>query len=172
MLKVIQKKDIEEIRVQEKSLMPEGFGNNMKIQEFRDLVRYVMANPFITEVEVQSGTRRSGRSWACPAGFRFRTARMRWSFGAMVTAPEAMKTKLFVGSHNDFQVKLNGSLMEGKERVGIAAQPDQVGIDVDLVKGENAIEIRIKSTGNREAILFAFARSRSEVCGYPEPKKK
>ncbi len=51
-LKTIQKKDVEEIRIQEKSLMPEGFGSNIKIEEFRDLIRYTMANPFITDVAV------------------------------------------------------------------------------------------------------------------------
>ncbi len=48
-LKTIQKKDIDgKVQVQEKSLMPEGLANNMTVQDFRDLVRYVMAHPFVT----------------------------------------------------------------------------------------------------------------------------
>jgi putative heme-binding domain-containing protein len=44
--------DIEEMKTEPKSLMPEGLANNMTPQDFRDLVRYLMANPFITEVQV------------------------------------------------------------------------------------------------------------------------
>src|SRR5262249_12862595 len=50
--KVLQKKDVEEVAVQPKSVMPEGLANNMTVQDFRDLVRYVMANPFLTDVAV------------------------------------------------------------------------------------------------------------------------
>ncbi|HEV2948404.1 MAG TPA: PVC-type heme-binding CxxCH protein, partial [Gemmataceae bacterium] len=48
-IKVILKKDIEQMSVQAKSLMPEGLSKNMSVQDFRDLVRYLMANPFLTE---------------------------------------------------------------------------------------------------------------------------
>ncbi|HMC66773.1 MAG TPA: c-type cytochrome, partial [Gemmataceae bacterium] len=51
-LKTIPKKDIDEIMVQEKSIMPEGLANNMSVQDFRDLIRYVMAHPFLTDVAV------------------------------------------------------------------------------------------------------------------------
>src|SRR5207245_776096 len=51
-LKVLQRKDIDEITVQEKSLMPEGLNNNLSAGDFRDLIRYVMVNPFLTEVAV------------------------------------------------------------------------------------------------------------------------
>src|SRR5262249_45372693 len=51
-LKVIERKNIEELAVQEKSLMPEGLNNTMSAQDFRDLLRYLMANPFLTDVAV------------------------------------------------------------------------------------------------------------------------
>src|SRR5262249_38117429 len=52
-VKVIQRKDIEgKIKVQEVSLMPEGLANNMSVRDFRDLIRYMMAHPFLTEVAV------------------------------------------------------------------------------------------------------------------------
>src|SRR5205085_7408971 len=51
-LKVILRKDIDEITVQEKSLMPEGLNKNLTEQDFRDLIRYLMANPFLTDVAV------------------------------------------------------------------------------------------------------------------------
>src|SRR5262249_35859161 len=49
-LKVIAKKEVDEITVQPKSVMPEGLSNNMTVQDFPDLVRYLMANSFLTEV--------------------------------------------------------------------------------------------------------------------------
>src|SRR5207302_4567985 len=54
-LKVIQRKDIDELTVQEKSLMPEGLNNNMSPGDFRDLIRYMMVNPFLTDVAVTRG---------------------------------------------------------------------------------------------------------------------
>ncbi len=52
-LKKIKKEDLNgPIQVSEKSLMPEGLGYNMTAQDFRDLVRYLMANPFLTDVTV------------------------------------------------------------------------------------------------------------------------
>src|SRR5262249_22612496 len=44
--KVIPKREIESHTVQEKSMMPEGLTAGMTPQDFRDLIRYVMANPF------------------------------------------------------------------------------------------------------------------------------
>ncbi len=43
--KVIQKKDVEELTVQQKSVMPEGLAGAMSVQDFRDLIRYVWSTP-------------------------------------------------------------------------------------------------------------------------------
>ena len=52
-LKKIKKEDLNgQVQISEKSLMPEGLGYNMTAQDFRDLVRYLMAHPFITDVTV------------------------------------------------------------------------------------------------------------------------
>src|SRR5262249_15968533 len=57
----IQKKDIAgKVQVLERSVMPEGLDKNMTVQAFRDLVRYVMANPFLTEVSVAGPFASSG----------------------------------------------------------------------------------------------------------------
>jgi putative heme-binding domain-containing protein len=54
-LKVIQRKDIEgKVLVAPKSMMPEGLDKNMTVQDFRDLVRYLMLDPFLTNVLVSS----------------------------------------------------------------------------------------------------------------------
>src|SRR5207253_279102 len=51
-LKVIAKKDVDDITVSQKSVMPEGLAGGMKPGEFRDLVRYLMAHPFLTQVGI------------------------------------------------------------------------------------------------------------------------
>src|SRR5262249_35105922 len=50
--KVIPKKDIEELTVGEKSVMPEGLAGTISVQDFRDLIRYTMAHPFLSDVAI------------------------------------------------------------------------------------------------------------------------
>ena len=75
-LKVIQKKDIEgKIVVQDKSMMPEGLANNMTPQEFRDLIRYLMAHPFLTDVALS----RVENSKTIDPAQPFNAANVKWS---------------------------------------------------------------------------------------------
>src|SRR5205823_15008921 len=48
-VKVIPRKEVESVEVSDRSVMPEGLANAMRAQDFRDLVRYLMANPFVSE---------------------------------------------------------------------------------------------------------------------------
>ncbi len=173
-LKVIPKNDIESIKVQEKSLMPEGFGSNIKIQEFRDLIRYVMKNPFIAEVEVATireeplGTPVVSRPVVGVPG-RIPIPAGEWGvrISTMANAAEAMKTKLLVGIRNDFIVTINGRTYAGQGS-GVAAQPDQVAIDVELPKGESTIRIGFNSKGKGEAVYARFVDPDRKL-RYPEP---
>jgi putative membrane-bound dehydrogenase-like protein len=172
-LKIIPRKDIEELTVQEKSLMPEGLSNNMSPQDFRDLIRYVMANPFLTEVAVA----------ACPASAinlanPLHSDKASWSWpnvgppgriplpappserpsvacvAAEVTAPAPMRTTLQLGAAHPVQVWLNGkSVYQGTPGKG-SAQPDQLGAEVELQKGVNwlVFEVRHQVTGQ---VLYA-----------------
>jgi len=173
-LKVIPKADIESIKVQEKSLMPEGFGSNIKIQEFRDLVRYVMKNPFITEVAVHSEVASEDIKKAqfkttrpvvgVPGRISIPDGESMITIEATVIAPEAMKTKLLLGIRNKFKVIVGTDrdstqgapqLYEGNGS-GIAAQPDQVAIDIELPKGRTSFAIRFSSNGKGEAVYARF----------------
>jgi putative membrane-bound dehydrogenase-like protein len=176
-LKVIPKNDIESIKVQEKSLMPEGFGNNLKIQEFRDLIRYVMADPFITEVEfgLPPQTSPSVRIEARPlVGV---TGRIPLPDGepnlilrARVTAPEAMKTRLLLGIRNDAKVTIGTTTYRVKGS-GKAAQPDQDSFDVELPKGEFTLEIAFSTKGKGEAVYARF-HDPDRKLRYPEPPEE
>lgn len=185
-LKVIPKNDIESIKVQEKSLMPEGFGSNIKIQEFRDLLRYTMAHPFITEVVVQSEAPsediKKVRSAitrpvvGVPGRIPIPDGESMITIEATVIAPEAMKTRLLLGIRNKFKVIVGTDrdspqgapqLYEGNGS-GIASQPDQVAIDIELPKGKTSLAIRFSSNGKGEAVYARF-HDPDRKLRYPEP---
>jgi putative heme-binding domain-containing protein len=153
-LEQIQKKDIDEIKVQEKSLMPEGLANNMSVQDFRDLVRYVMANPFMTSVQVGSATPVVGVNGRIPLPDADQPTKV--AVDAIVIAPENMKARLLVGSHSDYIVSVDDrAAVPGKGSVS-AAQPDQSAIEVSLRKGENRLRFVSTYQGKGQALFLRF----------------
>jgi putative membrane-bound dehydrogenase-like protein len=152
-LKKIAKADLESpVQVVEKSLMPEGLGYNMTPQDFRDLVRYLMANPFLTEVTV-NGERK-------PVGVPGRIALPDTKGGpavveADVTVPDDMKTQLLVGSSADFEVRLDGQAVGTGKGTGKQVQPDQVGFEVVLPKGAHKLTVVVKG-GAGQAVYARF----------------
>jgi putative membrane-bound dehydrogenase-like protein len=185
-LKVIPRKEIEEVQVQEKSLMPEGLANNLTVQDFRDLIRYVMAHPFLTEVEVagplsfQEGMpgpdRLKSLKWTrptvgvlgripLPAAKTASSALVR----AEVTAPSAIRTHLQLGAGNQIEVWLNGKrIYQGKPSSGPAA-PDQTDVDVLLKEGVNELLFRVDYQGENEG-LYARLLDPERKLGYSESK--
>jgi putative membrane-bound dehydrogenase-like protein len=189
-LKVIPRKDIEKITVQEKSVMPEGLAGAMTVQDFRDLVRYVMAHPFLTEVAVAGPLAADrappldpadplaskGVKWTRPVvGVPGRIALppskgegVAWVV-AEVTAPAALKTRLQLGAGNPMQVWLNGQqVYRGIPASGPAA-PDQAGVDVPLQKGVNRLLFQVRYRGEREG-LYARLLDPDRRLSYPEGK--
>ena len=144
-LKKILKADLAEpVRVAEKSLMPEGLGYNMTPQDFRDLVRYLMANPLLTDVTV-NGTKLSvgvpGRlalpdTKGAPAVVE-----------AEVTAPSELKTKLLVGSTGDYEVRLDGKVIGTGRGAGKELRPDRDGFDLTVPAGKHTLAIVVKGVG-------------------------
>jgi putative membrane-bound dehydrogenase-like protein len=166
-LKKIKKADLAEpVRVAEKSLMPEGLGYNMTAQDFRDLVRYLMANPFITDVTV-NGTRRAvgvpGRlelpdSKGAPAVIE-----------AEVTAPAEMKTKLLIGSTGDYEVRLDGKAIGTGKGAGKDARQDRDGFDVALAPGKHTLTIVVTGGGG---LLSARFLDPDRKLRYPDAGEK
>jgi putative membrane-bound dehydrogenase-like protein len=169
-LKVIARKDIDEIQVSQKSVMPEGLTGAMKPGEFRDLVRYVMANPFLTEVTV-SGPQRTlpvvgvhGRIPLPPAAGNGETVS---TVEAEVTAPAGMKTRLLLGAGVPVRAWVNGKLVyDGKP--GDGKGPDQAGADVELKEGANSIVVKATYRGDKEG-LYARLLDPHRKLRYPEP---
>lgn len=145
-LKVIARKDIDEHFVQEKSLMPEGLAYNMTVQDFRDLVRYTMANPFVTHF---------GKRQAGVAGRLRLPAGKGEELLAEINAPAAMKTRLLVGGDVRLTVLLNGqAVYEGTP--GKEARPDQVGVDVQLREGRNELKLIVREPTKDAAAYLRF----------------
>jgi putative heme-binding domain-containing protein len=188
-LKVIQKKDIDELAVQEKSLMPEGLNNNMSPQDFRDLIRYVMANPFLTEVAVASVPASAVNlldplhsdkvTWNRPAvGPPGRIPLLAPPSGeegvacvvAQVIAPATIRTRLQIGASHSVQVWLNGkSVYNGTPSNG-AAQPDQDSVSVDLREGVNPLVFEVRHTRPNGG-LYARLLDPQRKLKYPEASK-
>jgi putative heme-binding domain-containing protein len=189
-LKVFPKKDVEELTVQPKSVMPEGLANNMTPQDFRDLVRFLMAHPFLTDVAVAGPF---GKEQAVPVepNDPLRAGRLTWTWPAVgpagrialpavrgegeakayvaatVTAPAALRTRLLVGAAYPVQVWLNGKkVYEGKPDRGPTA-PDQAGIDVDLQEGVNRLLFQAAYQGGKE-MLYARLLDPQRQLQYPE----
>jgi putative membrane-bound dehydrogenase-like protein len=190
-LKRIEKKDIDEVAVQEKSVMPEGLNKNMSEQAFRDLVKYVMANPFITDVAVTGpfGDKVPPKldRFGVPKGFEWTypkvgppgriplpaakgQAECEALVYAEVTAPAAMQTRLLVGTNHPLRVQLNGEVVyDGKP--GQRLDPDQAGVDVRLRRGTNRLAFVVTYTGNRAA-LYARLLDPQRKLKYGEPHER
>jgi hypothetical protein len=121
--------------------MPEGLGYNMTAQDFRDLVRYLMAHPFITDVTV------NGDKLAAGAPGRILLPDTKGApavVEAEVTAPSDLKTKLLVGSSADYEVRLDGRSLGSGKGTGKQLQPDQSSFEVTLPKGKHTVTIVVK----------------------------
>ncbi len=191
-VKVIQRKDIEgKILVQEKSIMPEGLANNITVQDFRDLIRYTMAHPFITEVKLAktvTGAALLPEPWkASPEVDRIWKAPTVGPTGrislpsnqdvngivyiaAEVTAPAPLRARLLLGAAHDVTIKINGKkVYSGKP--GKQDAPDQAGVEVELQKGVNRIMIQVAYLGDNVALYARFLDPDRKL-SYPEEKAK
>jgi putative heme-binding domain-containing protein len=148
----------------EKSLMPEGLGYNMSAQDFRDLVRYAMANPFLTEVNING----EKKSLGVPGRIVLPEAKNGSVIEAEFTSPDDWKTTLLIGSSTDYEVKLDGKLIGTGTGAGKPVQPDQTPLPVSLTKGKHTLTIQTKGSG---AVYARFADPDRKL-RYPDPGAK
>lgn len=145
-LKKFLKKDLDgDVKVIEKSMMPEGLTAGMTTQDFRDLVRYVMANPFVTDVTV------NGEKLTAPASGLIPLPMAKDGkpvvIEAIVTAPATMKTQLLVGATDPFDVTVGGFEIGNGKGTGQRPQPDREAFAVELPKGTHTLRITLKHRG-------------------------
>lgn len=150
--KVIPKAEIESHTIQEKSMMPEGLAAGMTEQDFRDLIRYVMAHPFVPRVSFNGETKElsvTGRLAIPPLP----TGSMP-TISAAVESPERMATRLLLGGRGRFVVRLNANdlgTIELKEN-----RPDETGFDIELHPGPNQLEVRVVPMDKQGSLFLRF----------------
>jgi putative membrane-bound dehydrogenase-like protein len=163
-LRKIKKADLAgPVRVAEKSLMPEGLGYNMTAQDFRDLTRYLMANPFVAAVSVNGEARHVG------APGRIEIADTKGKpvvIEAKVTSP-GTTLRLLVGSSADYEVELYGKVVASGKGAGKEVRPDRDGTDVHLPVGELTLKVTLKGDGPK--VLYARFADPDRKLRYPEP---
>jgi putative membrane-bound dehydrogenase-like protein len=161
--KTIRKADVAEVRVAEKSLMPEGLGYNMTPQDFRDLVRYLMANPFVTDVTVNG----AALSVGVPGRIVLPDTKGAPAIvEAGLTTTTNLKTKLLVGSSADYEVRIDGKPVGTGKGSGKQLRPDQDSLDVTLPAGKHTVTIAVK--GGAGNVLYARLLDPDRVVRYPE----
>ncbi|MBN9118629.1 MAG: HEAT repeat domain-containing protein [Planctomycetes bacterium] len=167
-LKKIKKTDLAEpVRIAEKSLMPEGLGYNMTPQDFRDLVRYLMANPFVTDATV------NGAKLAVGVPGRLVLPDTKGApavIEAEVTSSAELKTKLLVGSTGDYEVRLDGKSIGTGKGGGKDVRPDRDGFDVTLPTGKHTLTVVVKGGGKN--VVYARFLDPDRKLRYPDPGEK
>jgi hypothetical protein len=113
----------------------------MTAQDFRDLVRYLMAHPFITDVKV------NGDKLAVGVPGRLLLPDTKGApavVEAEVIATGDVKTRLLVGSSADFEIRLDGNSLGSGKGTGKQLQPDQTSFEVALPTGKHTLTIVVK----------------------------
>jgi putative membrane-bound dehydrogenase-like protein len=154
-LRKIPKADIDgEVKVLEKSMMPEGLASSMTVQDFRDLVRYVMAHPFLTDVTVNGTATAAGVSGLIPLppGKDDKPV----TIEAVVTATDSVQTQLLVGSSAPFEVQLNGQPVGAGKGTGQRPEPDREAFEVKLPKGTHTLKLTVKPGGSAGGVYARF----------------
>lgn len=166
-LTTIARKDIEQIKVSDKSLMPEGLPNNVTEKEFRDLIAYLIEDAYLTQGKI-AGPFKMALDYAGPietAADPLKTPGVSWKpfavgpFGLIdmekqkvlapptdstayvlfeVKAPTARKTTLETAADEDLKVWVNGREVFSRPRT---FQP--VRIEVELKEGVNRLMFKV-----------------------------
>jgi hypothetical protein len=133
--------------------MPEGLAKPLSDADFRDLIRYAMAHPFVTEWAV--GDKRISAPvtgvWDLPANVPAR---------ATFTAGQPVRTRLIVTSSARVRVTIDGMpIHEGG--------PGEQSIEVKLDAGERRLTLE-SATQTTVSVRFLDPDRR---LSYPEPEK-
>jgi putative membrane-bound dehydrogenase-like protein len=162
-LKKFQKKDLDgPVKITEKSMMPEGLTAGMTPQNFRDLIRYVMAHPFLVTATVNGQAVTAGVTGRIPVPMAKEVV-----VEAEFTAGDAIKTKLMVGSANAFTVKIDGKPIGQGAGSGKAMRPDGEIVEVELPKGKHTLTFTTSNTTAEAAVFLRFLDPDRKL-SYPE----
>ncbi|MEZ6140431.1 MAG: c-type cytochrome [Zavarzinella sp.] len=165
-LKRFERKDIDTIKVQEKSLMPEGLTAGMSKQDFRDLVRYVMVHPYVNEYVVNGKPVSLGTSGFLKLSPTSGTEST--SVKAKIESPKTLTTNLLLSVVGQYEVFMNGKqIAKGNGLPKDSFRPDDEAYPVQIQQGENILEIRLAASKNPAALTARFQDS-ERLLKYPE----
>src|SRR5205085_9465833 len=129
---------------------------------FRDLIRYVMAHPFLTDVSVAGPyDARKPQSaldakWSSPVvgppGAIPLPATKDPSVAYVIadlTTPTELRTQLQLGAAHDLLVLVNGDEVYHGKPGSSPASPDQASLDVTLRAGRNRLFIQVTYRGDK-----------------------
>jgi putative heme-binding domain-containing protein len=141
------------VKVLEKSMMPEGLAANMTVQDFRDLVRYLMLHPYLTEWTLDGTPLSSGVS-----GFTSLRPPAKTDqpvvLEAKLTATADLATRLLIDCRNTYEVKLDGKPIGTGKRDKRSPEPESFA--VTLPQGEHTLTLVIQHTGVTQSITARF----------------
>jgi putative membrane-bound dehydrogenase-like protein len=150
----IAKADLDgKVKVLEKSMMPEGLASNRTVQDFRDLVRYLMLHPYVIEwtldgTPIQGAV--GGQTFLRPPQKTDQPINLE----AKVTATADLTTHLLIDCRNAYEVKLDG------QAIGVGKRdkrnPEPESFSVKLPKGEHTLTLVIRHTGVTQSVAARF----------------
>jgi putative membrane-bound dehydrogenase-like protein len=138
------KKDLEgPVRILEKSMMPEGLTAGMSVQDFRDLVTYLMVHPVLSKVSV------NGESVQVPVlgGIPIPKGKDTATVEASLVVSDATKTILQLSGKGSFELFLNGERVHQGQLTA-----ETQNLEVSLPQGALKLKIQLKQPGE---VLFA-----------------
>ena len=166
-LTVIPRSEIDQMRIEEKSLMPEGLPDTMSEQQFRDLIAFLMEDPYLTRGLI-AGPFKMALDFAGPiesSADPLKTEGVTWKafqlgpasvidmdkLGVLgpptdstayvyleVVSPRTFKTTLEVAGDDGVKIWLNGKEIHSRTR---ASEPRRV--PVELKEGTNRVLIKV-----------------------------
>ena len=166
-LTVIPRNEIEAFQVDERSLMPEGLPEKMSEKDFRDLIAYLIEDPYLTRGLITGPYKMAldGKGPIEEAADPLKTPDVKWKpfevgvSGKMdmeklkvlapptdstayiyfeVVSPKAMKTALELGAKEDVKIWLNGKEIHRKTW---SVEPHRV--PVELKEGTNKLLFKL-----------------------------
>jgi hypothetical protein len=163
----------------------------MTEQDFRDLVRYLMANPFLTDVRLsgplprplhfeRNGTQPPLEAllhWSTPAvgpagqtplpAVAANTSQAVCYVTADVAAREKLKTQLCLGTAVFVEAWINGKKVYQGRPSNSTPAPDQASADVVLEKGINHVVFRVTYGGSKDSLYARFVDPGRKLTAVP-----
>lgn len=140
------------VKVVERSLMPEGLAAGMTVQDFRDLVVYLMASPFPGTVTV------NGEPVPVPVSGLIPLPKGSADKPVVVTykltAASPLTTRVTVGSVDPYTVAVDGQVVGEGKGAGRWVPADTDGYPVTLSPGEHTVTLTVRWKGTLPGVYL------------------